>query len=234
MMKIVFILFFLVSTFILNIFLYFKNDDYRFFIQKIKYPDDIIYVNDDLKVSDRIRNNKEWSWEINDVDHGKTVVLNHDKKTPEGETMDELRIKAQAEKEKEKNTSLSVVWVYILGKLSKYNLNKLEKHPDLFDLTNEYPDPYLEYDSKDLVFYYFPTKDYKWVLDVIEAISTDSPYFKINKANNFYGKSFYINVDKEFDIDPYVRFIFNYENNVFWIQVKKDKYNELKTIINKL
>ena len=77
MMKIVFILFFLIFTFILNIFLYFYSEDYKFFIKKIKYSDDIVYVKDNLNISDKTEN----IW-------GDTSNIDINKKNEEKQTID--------------------------------------------------------------------------------------------------------------------------------------------------
>ncbi len=234
MMKVVFILFLLIFVFIGNIFLYFKNDEYKFFVKKIKYSDEVVYVKDGLNVS-------EWTWAIancenllrqKDLNNDWVMDFTSDSIEPWIMDMEEKRNLAKEKKEEEKKATMSVVGIYILDKLSNFGLRKIDEHPSLFDLTTEYPDNYLEYDSEDLVLYYFPTKDYNWVLEVFKALAHELPY-TINEVNNFYWESFYINIEEDFK-DNYVRFIFNYENNVFWLKIKNDRYNELKDIIKKL
>ncbi|MDP2396498.1 MAG: hypothetical protein Q8S84_07630 [bacterium] len=67
---------------------------------------------------------------------------------------------------------------------SSYSINKLHVNSYLFDITDEYPDNYYEYYSKDLTLYLFPTKTYKEVFDIFSVLSTELP-FKINEVNNF-------------------------------------------------
>jgi hypothetical protein len=60
----------------------------------------------------------------------------------------------------------------------------MEVNANLFDLTNEYPDEYLEYYSKDLTLYFFTTKRYTDLKDIFNVLSEELP-FDINEINNF-------------------------------------------------
>jgi hypothetical protein len=60
----------------------------------------------------------------------------------------------------------------------------LELNSNLFDITDEYPDNYFEYYSKDLTLYLFPTKTYKEVYDIFSILKDELPY-NINEINNF-------------------------------------------------
>jgi len=51
-------------------------------------------------------------------------------------------------------------------------------------LTDEYPDNYFEYYSKDLTLYLFPTKNYNDIKGIFNVLSYDLP-FSINEINNF-------------------------------------------------
>jgi hypothetical protein len=63
-------------------------------------------------------------------------------------------------------------------------LKKIEVNSSLFELTDEYPDYYYEYYSKDLVLYLFPTKSYGEVFDIFHYLKDDLP-FSLKKVNNF-------------------------------------------------
>jgi|TARA_Y100001960_G_scaffold324040_1_gene403572 hypothetical protein len=67
---------------------------------------------------------------------------------------------------------------------SQYDLKKIELNSNLFDLTNEYPDDYFEYYSKDLTLYFFPTKRYNEVYDIFHVLTFELP-IELNKVNNF-------------------------------------------------
>jgi len=67
---------------------------------------------------------------------------------------------------------------------SLYSLNKLEINSNLFDITDEYPDNYFEYYSKDLTLYFFPTKTYDEILDIFSVLDDELP-FTLKEVNNF-------------------------------------------------
>jgi hypothetical protein len=116
-----------------------------------------------------------------------------------------------------------------LDKFSYYNLWKLELPWSLFDLTQEYPDEYYEYYSKDLTLYFFVTKSYSEVLDVFQVLTYDLP-FTINKTNNFLDNSFFINL-KWWEKEWYIRIVTSTNGLVFWLKFKKDQYNRVKEIL---
>jgi hypothetical protein len=60
----------------------------------------------------------------------------------------------------------------------------LEINSNLFDLTDEYPDNYFEYYSKDLTLYIFPTKTYTDLYDIFSVLSNELP-FSLKEVNNF-------------------------------------------------
>ncbi|MDR3150867.1 MAG: hypothetical protein LBU14_04670 [Candidatus Peribacteria bacterium] len=60
----------------------------------------------------------------------------------------------------------------------------MEINTTLFDITTEYPDNYLEYYSKELTLYFFPTKKYSEVYDIFDTLRHELP-FTINETNNF-------------------------------------------------
>jgi hypothetical protein len=62
MRKIIIFIIFLISIFIVNLIFYFISDDYKFFLKKIKNPDDIVYIDDkvfDDTLDNEILNNAE-------------------------------------------------------------------------------------------------------------------------------------------------------------------------------
>jgi hypothetical protein len=114
----------------------------------------------------------------------------------------------------------------ILDIFSKYSLKPIELTNNLFDLTWEYPDSYYEYYSKNLTLYFFDTKKYNEVYDVFDILTYDSP-FTVNKIDNFWNSSFYINLNDDIQ-DNYVRLVINYKWVVFGLKIKKYEYNTIK------
>lgn len=124
----------------------------------------------------------------------------------------------------------------VLDLFSDYDLKAKEEtqNSSLFWLTNEYPYEYLEYYSRDkkMSLYVFKDKAYKDILNIFDVISYNL-FFKIKKVNNFWEKSFYINLDADLD-DNYVRIVFSYKNSNFGLKIKKDWYNEVKKILKSI
>ncbi len=220
MRKLVFILFVTMVLFMVNLIFYIASEDYRFFIKKIKYSDTVVYEGD-VEVNDIDRNpfwvtqewNTQWTGTI---------------ETPDPETLTFIDVVDDEPQEIEMNE----IDNSILDMFSEYDLQLLEKHGSMFDITGEYPDEYFEYYSPDVVLYFFPTKSYRQVYDIFDTLSYELP-FDINEVNNFWQASFYINL-KEVYTDDFVRVIVQYKNTPFWLKIRKDEYNNVKEILDAL
>lgn len=212
MRRLIVFLVFLVFLFLVNVTFYFLSEDYEFFLKKLKNDDEIVYM-DDIVIDDSIRNQ---------LDDSNIAVVEIDS------------VKEIKEDEKETTTFISkepekILWKNyqkILDLFTKFSLTPIELTNNLFDLTNEYPDEYYEYYSKDLTLYFFDTKSYSEVNDIFEVLAYDSP-FTINNVNNFWNASFYINLNDDIQ-DNYVRLVINYKWVVFGLKIKKSKYNTIK------
>jgi len=209
MRKLVLCLFALLVLFALNLMLYAFNDDYRFFVKKLKYSDEIITVDSGNKISD----------EKDIID----IPLE-----PEVST-----VKVEDFIPEEKELILTDNEKRILSNFLSYNLERIDIHSSLFDLTTEYPDDYFEYIGQDgdIILYLLPTRKYEQIFEVFDVISYDLP-FELNEVNNFWQRSFFINVDEWF-ADNFVRLVVKSRNGVFWLKIKKDLYNEAKEILKK-
>ncbi len=217
MRKIILFIIFLISIFIVNLIFYFLSDDYKFFLKKIKNPEEIVYLDDkvyDDSIDDKILNNAE-------------VVVTNKGNEKIFELKDETWIISL-----KKEIVLWKNYRNILSIFSIYKLKKLEVNLNLFDITNEYPDNYFEYYSKDLTLYFFPTKDYKDMFDIFDVLSKEWP-FSLSEVNNFWDNSFYINLDKNIK-DRFVRVIISYNGIVFWLKIKKTEYSLVKEKLNSL
>ncbi len=209
MRKWVLVLFSLLVLFGLNLILYWFNEDYRFFVKKLKYSGEVIDVNKDDAVTDEIEPTY--------------VPIELEPQVLEVEEIVEEKQLELWENEKK-----------ILSKFFSYDLERVLVHNSLFNLTSEYPDDYFEYVwiDGDMVLYLFPTREYEQILEVFEVISYDLP-FELNILNNFWEASFFINVDDEFD-DDFVRLVIKSVNGVFWLKIKKDLYNDTKEILKNI
>jgi len=217
MRRIIIFIIFLIAIFIVNLIFYFLSSDYRFFLKKIKNPDEIVYLED--KVYDDTLDNTV----LDDVE-----IINTDKSN---ERIFELKENDWIVTLKEE----VVLWKNyrdILNLFSIYKLNKLEVNSNLFDITDEYPDNYFEYYSKDLTVYLFPTKNYNDLYNIFDVLSKELP-FTLNEVNNFWDRSFYINLDKDIQ-DRFVRVVISNNGIVFWLKIKKTEYSLVKEKLNSL
>lgn len=212
MRRLIVFLVFLVFLFLVNVTFYFLSEDYEFFLKKLKNDDEIVYM-DDIVIDDSIRN------QLNDSNIA-VVEIDSVKEIKEDEKETTTFISKEPEKILWKN------YQKILDLFTKFSLTPIELTNNLFDLTNEYPDEYYEYYSKDLTLYFFDTKSYSEVSDIFEVLAYDSP-FTINNVNNFWNASFYINLNDDIQ-DNYVRLVINYKWVVFGLKIKKSKYNTIK------
>lgn len=232
--KIIYILTFLLILFVWNIALYQGSDDYKFILKKLKYNEDVTAipagtVNDNYSLNDTsswtLQNSTTRKTQTNSGGSVKTV----ENKELKGFTGASL-IKKSTSTEEE--LMVSAGWEKILQMFENGHYTKVENHGSLFDMTTEYPDGYLEYQYQDLTIYFFPTKTYDQIIDIFFAISKGLP-FQLNKNSDFGEKSFFINIAKDFQ-DEYVRIVILYKKEVFWLKIKKTKYNEVKNILKTL
>lgn len=212
MRRLIVFLVFLVFLFLVNVTFYFLSEDYEFFLKKIKNDDEIVYM-DDIVIDDTIRN------QLNDSN---IAVVEYES------------VNEKIEDEKETTTFISqepekILWKNyqkLLDLFAKFSLKPIELTNNLFDLTQEYPDEYYEYYSKDLTLYFFDTKTYNEVFDIFEVLAYDLP-FATNKVDNFWNSSFYINLNDDIK-DNYIRLVINYKWVVFGLKIKKSEYNTIK------
>ena len=108
---------------------------------------------------------KYWLWFklvflFDDEWHQKWAIFNIDKLIQDKKERVDL----------EKNVYLWEKYKNILKLFEEYKLKEIELKSNLFDLTEEYPDDYFEYYSKNLTLYLFPTKNYEEIKDIFEEI----------------------------------------------------------------
>ncbi len=206
----------LISMFFIHVVAYFSLSDYRFFWEKLKNTDEIVYVD-----TDTIDIDDTFSFENNELISTTNPI----------ETIIEETIEKVPDNIIQTNTKI-VLWEKyqdILRLFSDYSFDTLESNLNLFDITDEYPDYYYEYYHPDMTLYFFPTKRYNDIEDIFSVLAISSP-FELNTVNNFGNQSSYINLDENVD-DGQVRIIIEYDGITFWLKIKKTQYNTVKELL---
>ena len=223
MRNVIIFIIFLIFSFLINVVFYYVSSEYRNFLSNIKA--------EKILTMEETKNNEDnsSSGELTDIDENNddlTIVKPNNKN-------DELFNESQGNKiEIKEEVKLGKSYRDILRLFSSYNLQELEINTSLFDITNEYPDNYIEYYSKGLTLYFFPTKTYTEVYDIFKVLEFDLP-FVVNPVNNFWDNSFYINLNSDID-DNIVRLVITNKGVVFWLKINKNEYNLVKEKLNTL
>lgn len=220
MRRIIHVLLFVVLLFLLNLMFYFISDDYKEFIKQAKTgektTEQYSTFPDDIEVSELLETNVTQPENIND-------------------STDDFSFQPIAEETyvaEESKKVLGKNYQVILDGFSQFNFESIELTTNLFDITNEYPDDYYEFYSKDLTLYFFDTKTYSEVKDIFQVLSYDVS-FTINEVNNFVDASFFINLNEDIQ-DNFVRIVANYKWVVVGLKVKREQYPQIKKILESL
>lgn len=221
------ILYFFIFIFFLNIFFYYISSDYKEFLEVLKYGKSIDELNQWTEYSDLEK--------VNNIDNNK---IDTESEIEEQNNVEQLELETNSNEISIRNDNLKenkevILWKNyrdILNKFLKiYDLNKIEVNTLLFEITNEYPDYYYEYYSKDLTLYFFTTKTYNQIYDIFDYLQDDWP-FLINEVNNFWEKSFYINFNEDLN-DNFIRLVITENWITYWVKIKKSQYDTLKNIL---
>ncbi len=230
MRYIISLLLFLILLLWANIFAYIVSEDYRFFVKKIKYKQEIVYENNgNIDDSERIIIVEENNNTITDFSPDSIATT-----STEGFTfLDVLSGESLEKKEDKALRDLTRDEISFIAEFEKkFVLEKRQSFSSLFDITTEYPDDYHEYANKHISIYVFPTKNYDEIYNIFDVLRYEVPY-TLNETNNFWDKSFYINLDEVYR-DGIVRIVLESQNTVFWLKIKKDNYNTVKKILEEL
>lgn len=222
MRKVIGFITFLIIIFIVNIIFYILSDDYKTFLKDLKNKNTEIDLqeksfNDELGI-DTLESDKTWNIEL----------IETSKKNKELFVLKEWTWSIELKNE----ISLWKNYIDIINLFSQYNINKLEINSNLFDITDEYPDNYFEYYSKDLTLYLFPTKTYTETYDIFSVLSKELP-FTLKKTDSFWDNSFFINLNTDIE-DRFIRMIISNKWIIFWLKIKKTEYNLVKEKLNSL
>lgn len=214
MKNIILFILFLVGIFILNIAFYYSSESYRDFLKRVKTES-----SKEVNIEEEfIKNEELWSyfsWKIE-----------------EKEIKEVKKEKIEEKQEIKEEVKLGAWYQNILKLFSEYDLSMLPVSKNLFDLTNEYPEPYYEYYSSKLTLYFFTSKTYNQVYDIFSVLQGELP-FKVNQANNFWEKSFYINFNNDIN-DNVIRMVISHNWIVFWLKVDKKEYENIKQKLQNL
>jgi len=226
MRKIISFIIFLIVIFITNLVFYTLSDDYKFFLKKIKWKEEVVYL-EDKKYDDSL----EYMDSIDNEKSNEYTYL-EDKKEENKKEEEEEYYELIVKEDKKEEVTLWKTYTDILDLFSIYELKKLEVNSHLFDLTDEYPDKYYEYYSKWLTLYFFNTKRYDELQDIFWVISDELP-FTLKEVNNFWDKSFYINLDDDIK-DRFIRLVISSNWVTFWLKIKNNEYGLVKDRLNYL
>lgn len=241
MNKNIYIISLILIWFILNIFFFMLSDNYRYFLQSLKYENESEYkIDDKFKISiPNLENEKEvsnnesiFSWLSSNFWEEIPKIISPEEEVDRTKEPWNKNIKDKEEnkwvfintREKIKITNIEKE---ILEKLKKHNLKKVDLHSRLFDLTWEYPNEYFEYYWEDINLYFFWNKLYSDLKDIFEVLTYELP-FSINEIDNFWDKSFYINLNSWFE-DDYIRVVLKKSNRIIWFKIKKQLYEKMKS-----
>lgn len=209
MKKIVYSIFLLSLAFLMNVWLYYYSESYSFFLKKLKYWNEII-SNDSKNITDDYI-----AWNTNTW-----KTCNCDEKTDKKQIIEE-------KKDYTKDIEKILNWFQTYSLVQK----PYDEYYKLFDITDEYPDTYMTYSSKDLDLFMFPWAKYEDVFNLFDLLSTDiNKNFLLNKVIYFWKKAFFINMKTD---DGFARVVIDDWNILFWLKFKKSSYNDVKKIIEK-
>ncbi len=212
-----------------NIIWYFTSEEYRFFVQKVKYPNEII-TSSEIIIDDSVlsQDERESILEVLGAKgQGTTPITALDFIESLSTSRNTLKYDVRSQDITPDEIDLQLLKLFEL-----YNLQTVPMSEFLFSITSEYPDPYLEWFSENLSLYSFPTKSFQDVYDIFDVLSFELP-ISLNRVNNFWSQSFFINMDEDWQ-DDVVRVVFEYQNKVFWLKIKKLQYNNVRDALSVL
>lgn len=218
---------FLIFSFLINVIFYYISDDYRYFLKNIKSDNSILTEIDNSFYKSNSSEKDNQSIEVTDdflLDNNIEIVETNKENENVFDKLDWKKVEVKS------NISLWKNYLKVLDIFSDYSFQELELNTNLFDITDEYPDNYIEYYSRDLTLYFFPTKNYTEIYDIFSVLEFELP-FKLNQTNSFWDDSFFINLNQDIS-DNFVRTIVSYNWVVFWLKIKKNEYNIIRDKLN--
>lgn len=221
------IMFLLILMFLIagNIVAYIMSADYRFFLKKIKYRNEVIYEKQEIDDEQRliiIDNSNSDDTESTKIIANPEWVTFLDALSGDSENVQEYKL-----------PNVTFEELKVLNALGKVFVLRESKETEiLFWITDEYPDAFRQYSNAHMSLYMFSSKRYSAVKNIFEILKFDL-WIELNEVNNIADASFFINMEDTLD-DGLVRIVFEYQNYAFWLKIKKDNYNRTKNALEQL
>ncbi len=241
MKKIVYLILIFSMFFFLNIGFYFYSDSYVSFLKEIKYWEwdewKLDIVNDDYLLETFVP--EENTCNCEDICEEKRLI--EEKRQNDIYEMEQANIKENSiipivedksmkyrELEEQNYENIN----QILEKFSSYNLSRVDynQYYNIFDITNEYSDYYITYKKEDFELYIFLWWDFHDIYNTFELVLNDNLWqkdFKLKRLDNFWNRSFFINLNTW---DDFVRIVIDDWNILYWLKIKKSYYPNIKNI----
>lgn len=216
MKKLIYVLLLLSSLLVLNIAIYFLSSDYRFYVKKLKYWELPVEENQIITDNYSIENSKNCDCSNNENVLSNTWVLT-----------------SSWELTWTWESTASTWWIETLSNYFSWIVftpKTYDEYFKIFDITDEYINKYETYVSENIEIYYFPESNFDELYGFFETISFEFP-ITLNRLNNFWQRSFYVNKKEN---DDFVRLVIKYDNKIFWLKIKNNYYNEARKILNQL
>ncbi len=244
MKKIIYWFLFLFVIFLLNVAWYFFSENYRFLLKKIKHWDNYVMQDDetlkDLNFSDEeIQKTNNWTWTC---DCSKSQCILEDSSSWVFNKVSTWTTQLQdLENIQKSNTTNALSWEVLSDELTySWIINQVKEKFSWYDFkykpywddymmfgfTDEYPNKYLTYNAWKFEIYFFVDDNFDKVYDFFELLSKDLN-FEVKKTNNFWNRSFYINTTDA----KFIKVIVKSWDKLFWLNIKKQYYNEVKDIL---
>lgn len=219
MKKIIYSIIALVLAFLLNIWLYFYSESYSFFLKKLKYWDELIQ-----NESQNITDNYSFTPQKNECTCESVKYLNCQNNSD-----------IQKENILPQINTLSWELNELFTHFDKNTLveKKFDEYYQIFNITDEYPTEYKTFTNENFELYLFNSWKFDDLYNLFDVLSKDQNVinkFSLNKSNNFWKQSFYINTKID---DWYARVVVSNWKILFWLKVKKWYYNVIKPILEK-
>jgi len=214
MKKLTYVLIVLSALLALNVLVFVLSPDYRFYLKKLKY------------------------WDL-PVDKNEIITDNY---SPDFSNKCDCSKCLVNTSTWEISQSWSLTWTWetynskdieILTKTFSgitFTPKAYDEYYKIFGITDEYLKKYETYTSDNLEIYYFPETNFDEAYNFFETLTFDLP-ITLNRLNNFWQRSFYLNKKTS---DDFVRVVIKYDNKIFWLKIKNIYYNEIRKILEKL
>lgn len=244
MKKVVYTILIISVVFLCNIGLYFYSDTYSFFLKQMKYWDDIPTDYESLITDDYLlknftgAENPSCNCEVPPQPECPSPIALIEPSTDSLSwqnnlsSLDTQKIEQEKKQQQEKRQQHLVRITPVLAKFSSYKLieKPYDEYYNMFDVSDEYPNPYYTYTWENLEMYFFPESSFENFYNIFTLLSKDAMVrkFELNTVQNFWKKTFFINLEPK---DDAVRIVVQGENILVWLKFKKSYYNDIKNIL---